>query len=270
MALYLIGIGLYDHKDVTFRGLELIKNCDTVYLENYTSILNCSTEEMEDFYGREVILASRDLVEKEAEEKLIQPAKDTDVALLVVGDPFGATTHTDLMLRAKEAGVEVGTIFNASVLNAVGVSGLELYKFGKTTSIVYPDGDWLPHTPYDVIKMNREHGLHTLCLLDIKVAEPSVEDLRKGSARPQPPRYMTVAEGLAVLERIEQDRKKNLISRDTLIVGVARLGHPDMKIITGTLDELKEVDFGGPLHSLIVPGKLHHIEEEALKQFREN
>ncbi|MFP4118707.1 MAG: diphthine synthase [Candidatus Woesearchaeota archaeon] len=269
MALYLIGIGLYDHKDVSVRGLEIIKSCDTVYLEHYTSILACSLEEMEDFYGRKVHLATRDLVEKEAEEKLIQPAKDKDVALLVVGDPFGATTHTDILLRATEAGVEVGTVFNASVLNAVGVTGLELYKFGKTTSIVYPDSDWLPHTPYDVIKMNCEHGLHTLCLLDIKVAEPSMEDLRKGSGSPQPSRFMTVAEGLEVLRRIEKERGENIISQDTLVVGVARLGHPDMKIAAGTLQELKEVDFGGPLHSLIVPGKLHHIEEDALKQFSE-
>ncbi|MFW5865824.1 MAG: diphthine synthase [Nanoarchaeota archaeon] len=267
MTLYLIGIGLYDYKDVTIRGLEIIKSCDTVYLENYTSILASPTEEIEGFYGREVILASRDLVEKQAEEKLIQPAKKRDIALLVVGDPFGATTHTDIMLRAKKAGVQVRTVFNASVLNAVGVTGLELYKFGKTTSIVYPDGNWLAHTPYDVIKMNREHGLHTLCLLDIKVAEPSMEDLRKGSGKPQPSRYMTVAEGLDVLGRIEKLRGENIISHDTLVVGVARLGHPDMKIIAGTLRELKEVDFGSPLHSLIVPGKLHHIEEDALKQF---
>ena len=27
------------------------------------------------------------------------------VAFLVVGDPFGATTHSDLVLRAKELGV---------------------------------------------------------------------------------------------------------------------------------------------------------------------
>lgn len=29
-----------------------------------------------------------------------------DIALLVVGDPLGATTHTDMLLRARQYGVE--------------------------------------------------------------------------------------------------------------------------------------------------------------------
>lgn len=36
---YLIGLGLGDVKDVTVRGLEVIKKCDKVFLEGYTSIL---------------------------------------------------------------------------------------------------------------------------------------------------------------------------------------------------------------------------------------
>ncbi|MGM5480221.1 MAG: diphthine synthase [Nanobdellota archaeon] len=268
MTLYLIGLGLFDHKDVTIRGLEIIKNCDVVYLEHYTSILNCSLQELKGFYGRDVIFASRDLVEKSAEEKLIKPAKEKDVALLVVGDVFGATTHTDLLLRAKKEGVTVVPVYNASVLNAIGVVGLELYKYGKTTSIVYPDNNWLPHTPYDVIKQNKQAGLHTLCLLDIKVAESSPEDIKRGIDRPQQPRYMTVKEGLEVLGRIERDRGENVISDDTLVVGIARLGHPDMKILSGTFSELKQIDFKGPLHSIVIPGKLHHIEKSSLDSYK--
>jgi diphthine methyl ester synthase len=36
---YIIGLGLGDPKDITVKGLEAIKQCDRVYLENYTSIL---------------------------------------------------------------------------------------------------------------------------------------------------------------------------------------------------------------------------------------
>lgn len=273
MTLYLIGIGLYDEKDITLRGLEAIKNCNKVYLEYYTSILGIEKDKQEALYGREILLASRDFVEKEADEKLIQAAKTEDIALLVVGDVFGATTHTDLMLRAKQEHVNVEVIFNASVMNAIGIVGLELYKFGKTTSIVFPDNNWLPHTPYDVIKQNKEQGLHTLCLLDIKVAEPSKEDLlrqAKGeTVQPAPPKYMSVEEGLNVLLRIENERKENLISKETLAIGIARVGHPDCKIITGTVEELLTKDFGKPLHSLIIPGKTHHIEEEAIQSYQE-
>ena len=52
----------------------------------------------------EVILADRDLVEQGAEE-ILEGAKTADIAFLVVGDPFGATTHSDLVLRAREMGV---------------------------------------------------------------------------------------------------------------------------------------------------------------------
>ena len=42
MTLYMIGLGLTDDKDISVRGLETVKNCDFVYLESYTSVLNCA------------------------------------------------------------------------------------------------------------------------------------------------------------------------------------------------------------------------------------
>ncbi len=39
-------------------------------------------------------------------------AEKRDVAFLVVGDVFSATTHTDLYLRAKEKGVKVKIVHN--------------------------------------------------------------------------------------------------------------------------------------------------------------
>ena len=68
--LFLVGLGLGDATDITVKGLEIVKKCARVYLENYTSILTCSKEELEAFYGREVILADRDLVEQGAEDIL--------------------------------------------------------------------------------------------------------------------------------------------------------------------------------------------------------
>lgn len=37
--LYVIGLGLGDAKDITVKGLEIIRRCDRVILEAYTSIL---------------------------------------------------------------------------------------------------------------------------------------------------------------------------------------------------------------------------------------
>lgn len=42
--LYFIGLGLGDAKDITVKGLEIIKRCSRVYLEAYTSILTVGKE----------------------------------------------------------------------------------------------------------------------------------------------------------------------------------------------------------------------------------
>lgn len=92
-------------------------------------------------------------------------AENVDVALLVVGDPFGATTHTDLIIRAKEKNIKFQVVHNASIMNAVGCCGLQLYSFGETISIPYWDDTWQPDSFYDKIASNVKNGFHTLCLL---------------------------------------------------------------------------------------------------------
>lgn len=264
MALYIIGIGLNDEKDVTLKGLELIKKSSKVYLENYTSILHCTKEDLEKAYGKTVVLADRDLVEKGG-DTIVKEAKDADIAFLVPGDAFSATTHLDLFMRAVQKGVSVEVVHNASVLTAVGAVGLQLYKYGRTTSIVFPQEGLDVTTHYDIVKENSHAGLHTLCLLDIKTKEPSREALRKGlPGAAGEPRFMTVNEGIQSLLDIEKKRKEKVFTDETLCVGCARLGSRDMLISVGKAAELVKQDFGEPLHCIIVPGKLHFMEEEAL------
>src|SRR3989338_3598255 len=134
MTLHIIGLGLGNEKDITLKGLESVKKCDLIYLENYTSILNCTINDLESLYGKKIMPANRELVEAEDNE-IIRNAKEKNIALLVVGDPFSATTHIDLFLRAKKENIDIKIVNNASILTAVGITGLQLYKFGKTTSI---------------------------------------------------------------------------------------------------------------------------------------
>ncbi|MFP4524021.1 MAG: diphthine synthase [Candidatus Woesearchaeota archaeon] len=270
MALYMIGLGLYDMMDVTLRGLEAIRNADVIYLEHYTAVLHTRKEELESFFKRPIVQAGRDMVERQGDD-IIEEAKEKEVAFLVVGDPFGATTHSDLFLRARQQDVRVEVIHNASILSAVGVVGLELYKYGRTTTLVFPDDGWLPDSPYEAVRKNQDAGLHTLCLLDIKVSEPSKESLRKGDDTPEPPRFMTVQQGLDVLKRLEVKHGKGVITDDTVVVGLARIGGVNHvpKICAGTFAELQGKDFGQPMHSIIIPAKnLHHVEEEMLAQWR--
>ena len=268
MVLNIIGLGLADKKDITLKGLELIKQSYYVYLENYTSILlNTTKKELEKLYNKQIKLASRAMVEGDDNE-IIERAKNHEVALLVVGDPFSATTHMDLYLRAKKEKIEVNVIHNASILTAIGSTGLQLYKFGKTTSIVFPEENWLSETPYDAIKQNKANGLHTLCLLDIKISEPTKEELKKGKQTTQPPRFMTVKDALNTLQMIENKRKEEVITPELLVVGCARLGTQTPKIVAGLYKKIMKTNFGEPLHSLIIPGNLHFLEEEALKLWK--
>ena len=101
MVFYLVGLGLGDERDITVRGLEAVKNCDQVWLEAYTSVLCVGVERLEAFYGRDVKVASREVVESGCDD-MLQRSKDGNVALLVVGDVLCATTHTDIALRAKK------------------------------------------------------------------------------------------------------------------------------------------------------------------------
>ena len=191
MVLFLVGLGLGDEKDVTVRGFEAIKSCDEIFLEHYTSVLGVDKEKLEAFYEKHITVADRDMVESEA-ERIYKPAKNGNVALLVVGDPVCATTHTDLMIRAKEYGCKVEVIHNASIMGAAGSSGLQLYNFGQTVSIPFFEGNWRPTSFYPRIQYNRKGGMHTLCLLDIKVKEPDFDAMIKGRTTFLPPRFMTI------------------------------------------------------------------------------
>jgi diphthine synthase len=249
MTLHIIGIGLDNEKDITVKGLELIQKADIVYVECYTSKLNCSFHDLAKFYNKQIHLAHRELVEAD-ENEILQHAKAHDVAFLVIGDPFSATTHLDLMMRAKKEGIKVTITNNASILTAVGITGLQLYKFGKTTSVPYPEQNFQPETAYDVIKQNKTMGLHTLVLLDIKL------DKQK---------FMTISEGIQILFDIEKKRKENVFTPQTLCVGVARAGSEHPTIKAGSAEGLLKVDFGAQMHCLIVPGTLHFMEEDALR-----
>ncbi|TDA27507.1 MAG: diphthine synthase, partial [Archaeoglobi archaeon] len=82
--LFLIGLGLWDSKDITLRGLEIVKNSDAVYAELYTSKLGVGVEELEKFFGRKIeVLKREDLEDKSY--RILERAKKEDIAILVAG-----------------------------------------------------------------------------------------------------------------------------------------------------------------------------------------
>ncbi|KAI9855439.1 MAG: diphthine synthase [Vezdaea acicularis] len=268
--LYLVGLGLADETDITVKGLDIVKKAERVYLEAYTSVLLVSKEKLEAYYAREVILADREMVESSSDD-ILAGADKCDVAFLVVGDPFGATTHSDLVLRARTLHIPTRSIPNASILNAIGATGLQLYNFGQTVSMVFFTNAWKPSSFYDRIKENRQIGLHTLVLLDIKVKEQSLENLTRGRRIFEPPRYMTVSQCAEQMLEIEKIKQEVVYGPDSLAIGVARLGSQDQKILCGTLKQLCTSELGPPLHSLVLLGRrTHDLEKEFIEEFAIN
>lgn len=269
--LYLIGLGLGDAEDITVKGLEIIKKCKRIYLEAYTSLLTVGKEALEQYYGKDIIIADREMVEQDS-ETIFADAETEDIAFLVVGDPFGATTHADIVLRAVQKQIPYKVIHNASILNAVGCCGLQLYRFGEVVSIVFWSSDWKPESFYDKIALNQRNGLHTLCLLDLKIKEQSIENLIKGKKIYEPPRFMTVSCAAQQLLEIIENRKSKgdesiAYSEDSICVGLSRVGSEDQKIVVASLQKMSLIDLGQPLQSLIICGHLHPIEIEMLRIF---
>lgn len=247
--LAFVGLGLHDENGITVRGLREIENADEVFAEDYTSTLAAgSLDRLAAKTGKRIERLDRKAVEEGS--RLLDACEAKRVVLLVAGDPMTATTHIDLRLRAIKRSIDTSIIHGASALTAVpGLLGLQQYKFGRTTTLPFPQEGYSPTSPYEVISENLSRGLHTLVLLDID-AENS--------------RYMTAGEGLHLLMDMERRVGKGIVSDNTTVCAVARAGAPDCVVMAGRVKDLISADLGPPLHSLVVPGKMHFMEEEAL------
>jgi len=251
--LSLIGLGLWNEKDLTKRALEEIEKADVVYLENYTSKLPGTTKQkLEQETGKKIQLANRKFIEG---GKILLNAKSNHVALLVPGDPLIATTHTDILLRAKKQDIKTEVIHNTSIYNAVTETGLQIYKFGKTATVTFWKPNYEPKSFYKTLKQNKERGLHTLLLLDLEKTKD---------------KYLSPQEAIRTLLEIEKQEQKEVFTEETEVVIASKLGSPEREIKYGKAKEIgKETEIKPPA-SLIVPGELHPLEEEYLQQFKVN
>jgi diphthine synthase len=99
--------------------------------------------------------------------------------------------------------------------------------------------------------------------LPLQVKEPDYDAMTNtGKLKYLPPRFMTVNQAIEQLLEVEGNIGEGVVTGTCLAVGMARLGQPTQKIVFGTLAELRDVDFGGPLHCLALCGELHPLEHE--------
>jgi diphthine synthase len=211
--------------------------------------MGLNLKSLEDEIGKSINVLNRKQVEEEFEKIVLEPAKNKEICFLVGGDPLIATTHAELILRAKKAGIKIMVVHNSSIYSAVAECGLQAYRFGKSTTIVFWTDKFRPTSFHEVIASNLASDLHTLCFLDI--------DSEKE-------RFMSPGEAMDILLKIDSEKNEGVFTKDTRVIVMSRIGSENPGIVQGKVAELKEKDFGNPLHVLVIPSSLHPVEDEYL------
>lgn len=238
--MYLIGLGL-NQGGISQEGLDIIKKCKKIYLENYTVEFPYSVKELEEVIEKKITVVDRCFVEG---FKIIEEAKKADVALLVYGSPLTATTHISLIQEAEKSNLKYRILFNASILDAVAETGLQLYKLGKTASMPKWDKEknYTPDSFIEIIRDNQSINAHTLLLIDIGL-------------------YFQEA-----LKQLEISTKNKKLKLKKIII-CQMLGTKKQRIIYSEIERIKKDKIKNPF-CIIIPAKLHFIEKEVLEKFR--
>jgi len=250
--LAFVGLGLGDERGLSREAWAVLERAAAVFAEEYTAIAPDGTiDRIASALGRPVVRLGR--AELESERPVLAAlAAHAHVALLVVGDPFAATTHVALRLAAEGAGHATRYVPGPSILTAAaGFLGVSHYRFGRTVSVPFPAPGFRPRSPLEQIAGNRERELHTLLLLDLD---------------PTGARFLTADRALGLLR--ELDPEGLVLPKDALVAVVARVGRDDAAGWVGSAEALASLDFGPPPHAvLVLAPRLHFEEAAALRRF---
>jgi diphthine synthase len=233
--LYLIGLGL-DYNSISKKSLEILGKCKKIYLENYTVEFPYSIKKLEEITKKKIFPANREFIEALS---IVDEAKKTDIALLIYGSPLTATTHISIIQESIKKKVKYKIIYNASILDAVAETGLQLYKFGKISSIPKWSESFKPKSFIENLKQNLSIDAHSLILVDIGL---KFED--------------------ALNELIESADDYKLKLKKIIVC--SNLGTDKSEIVYGKIEDLSNKNIKAPF-CFIVPGKLHFVEEEVLE-----
>ena len=249
--LWFIGLGISGFKSIPNEALDVLSKADIVYLEQFTSPISKSdlTKIKKSTKG-EFKPAKRWLVEDGKE--ILGNSKKKKVVLLSYGDPYIATTHIELRARAIEEKIKTHSIHAASSLTSmIGECGLHFYKVGRIATVM---SEMELTTPYYVIYKNIIEGNHTVLLLEYNQDKDF---------------FLDPNDALKGLLETEKGQIRNVISTSTYAIVASRIGFKDQTIISGKISSLKKRDFGKPPHTIIIPGRMHFTESDALKVFGE-
>lgn len=245
--LYFIGLGI--DQSLSLRSLDLLKSCEYVYYESYTSPKIREEDVLSQFLrvpsNTKVEAVKREFVEDG--RKILEVSKKANAALVCSGDPMVATTHQELRTRAIKEGIATKIVHGSSIVCAVaGELGLHSYNFGRIVTITREP---MQYTAYNTIYDNLFRGLHTTILLEWDEARNF---------------FLEPKAAIKGLEDAERDLRHEVLDSSTFLLVASRLGSDSARVSGMTFEELKLADLGRPPHVLVLPGKLHYTEAEAL------
>jgi len=153
----------------------------------------------------------------------------------------------------KLENIETNTIHSASAITSmIGEAGLQFYKVGRVVTIMNEKKSTI--TPYTTIYKNLAQGLHSVILLEYNHDENY---------------FLDPKDAISNLLDVEKEQKRNVLNNDTFAIIASRIGFETQKIISGKFSNLLKVDFGEPPHSIIITGKLHFTESDAINVLTE-
>ena len=245
--LWFVGLGISGTRSIPIEVVKIIQEADFVYLEAFTSPISKQHEdEIKNMVNGSFKIAKRWLVEDGQE--ILKTSKSSTAVLLSYGDPYVATTHIELRTRAKLENIETNTIHSASAITSmVGEAGLQFYKVGRMVTIMNEKKSTI--TPYTAIFKNLTQGLHSIILLEYNHDENY---------------FLDPKDAISNLLDVEKEQKRNVLNNDTFAIIASRIGFETQKIIAGKFSNLLKIDFGEPPHSIIITGKLHFTESDAI------
>ena len=246
--LWFVGLGISGPDGIGLDTLKILQNADVVFFEIFTSpIPKSELLKIKKIVKGQFKTAPRWIVEDG--KAILKEAKKKNVVLVSYGDPYIATTHIELRTRAILEKIKTKTIHAASAITSlVGECGLHYYKLGKPVTMMN-EKQSIPSVYYTIYQ-NLIAGSHTIIILEYNNDKKFFLD----------PKY-----ALTNLLSVENEQKRNVVDESSFAIVASRIGAKSQNIVAGKLSTLKKTSFGKPPHTIIIPGKMHFTEYDALK-----
>ncbi len=248
--LWFIGFGISGVDGISVNALQILKKANVVYFENFTSPIGKSElAKIKKLVKGKFVIAPRWMVEDG--KAILEDAKKKTVVLLAYGDPYIATTHIELRVRAEIGKIKTKTMHSASAITSlIGECGLHYYKMGKPVTIMKDIASM--STVYYTLYENMLKGSHTMFILEYNSDAGF---------------FLDPKDALLKIIEAEKEQRRTVIDEFTFAIVASRIGSKNQSITAGSISKLTKHDFGKPPHTIIIPGRLHFTEHDALKVF---